>query len=280
VRFVAGSPLASGLDFGVPLLPAEVTELNARAANAEAIAGVIQRYAAAHADEFAGVYIDQEGGGGAVTTLWTGHLEEHAAAIRSAVRPNARIAFRMATFTHRDLRALQDRIGADWDWMRTLGIAPMGAGIDVIANRLEVDVSSANPGAAEIVMAHYGDAAAMMTVISDGTGAALIPRGTVKGRVLDSLGKPPGDLLAGQLILQWTSDGPGDCGGGDVGFGLAGDGSFELPCQAGGHTIIVQIGVPNADWKTLGSGHVIAAGNATVSVLIKLPGAWPAPNPG
>ncbi|HEV2005202.1 MAG TPA: hypothetical protein VGQ85_01190, partial [Candidatus Limnocylindrales bacterium] len=191
VRFVAGSPLASNRDFGVPLLPSEVTELNARAANADAIVGAIQRYAAAHADEFAGVYLDQEGGGGAVTTMWTGHLEEHAAAIRAMVRPDARIAFRAGTFTYRDLRALQDRIGADWDWMRASGIAPMGLGVNIIANRLEIDVSSANPDAAGLVASHYAVADGMLTVISDGTGAALLPRGTVKGRVVDSLGKPP-----------------------------------------------------------------------------------------
>ena len=115
----------------------------------------------------------------------------------------------------------------------------------------------------------------MITVESDGTGAALIPRGLVKGRVVDSLGKSPGKALEGQLDLSWTSDGPGDCGGGDIGFGVAADGTFEVPCQAGGHTIQVQIGVPDDGWKTLGEGHVIAVADSTVTLEIRLTTPWP-----
>jgi hypothetical protein len=278
VRFVAASPLASSAEFGVPLMPEERTELNARAANADAVVAVIQSYAGAHPDEFAGLYLDQENGGGAVTTLWTGHLDEHADAIRALVRPGARIAFRGATFSERDLNALQDRIWADVDWMRSESVAPQGGGVDVIANRVELEVSSSRPDAAALVSAHYPVAPGMLIVTSDGTGAVLIRAGTVRGRVVDVLGQPPGEILAGQLVLQWTSDGPGDCGRGDVGFGVLANGGFELPCQAGGHTIEIQIGVPNDGWRTIASGHVVAVADAVVGLEIRLAGLWPAPN--
>jgi hypothetical protein len=277
VRLVAASADASSLEFSIPLLPAEIAELNARAANADAVRDAIDAYTRAHPDEFAGLYLDQEHGGGAVTTLWTGHLDKHAAAIRALVRPGARIAFRQATFTYRDLRAFQDRISSDWDWMRGFEIAPMGVGVDMVGNRVELDVSSAATAAPAIVAAHYGNDAVMLTVVSDGTGAALIGRGTVRGRALDAEGKPPGDVLARELALQWTSDGPGDCGGGDIGYGLNGDGSFELPCQAGGHTIEVQIGVPDDGWRTIGSGHVIAVADGVVNLAIRLDVPWPSP---
>jgi hypothetical protein len=277
VRFVATSPVASTREFGVPLMPGEFAELNARAANADAVVAAIQSYAEAHPDEFAGLYLDQQNGG-AVTTLWTGHLDEHTAAIRALVRPGARVAFRGAKFTERDLNALQDRIWADVDWMRTESIVTLGGGVDIIANRVALDVSSTRPDAVALVAAHYPAAPGMLIVTSDGTGAALIREGTVRGRVVDALGRPPGEVLAGQLVLQWTSDGPGDCGRGDIGFGLRADGGFELPCQAGGHTIEVQIGVPNVGWRTIASGHVVAVADAVVGLEIRLDGLWPAPN--
>ena len=39
-----------------------------------------------------------------------------------------------------------------------------------------------------------------ISVVSDGTGAELIPRGNVKGQVLDSLGKEPGEAKANQRL--------------------------------------------------------------------------------
>jgi hypothetical protein len=177
-------------------------------------------------------------------------------------------------FADHDLLALQDRISGDWDWMRAFAIAPVGVWMDVSANHVEIDVSSANSEAASIIVAHYAMPAGMISVLSDGTGAALIPGGTVHGRVVDAIGKPPGDAVANDLNLGWTSDGPGDCGGGDIGYGVTGEGQFELPCQAGGHTIEVQISVPEDGWKAIASGHVIAIEGATVELVIRLDAPW------
>lgn len=275
VRSVAANPAASSVEFAIPMMPEEIAELNARGANADAVVGIVQAYAAEHADEFGGLYLDQAQGGGAVTSLWTAHLDQHAAAILTLVRPGARIAFRPARFTEAELNALQGRISTDWEWMRVVDIAWVGSGVDVIGNRVEIYLSSTRPDAAAIVAAHYAVPPGMLSVISDGTGAALIPRGTVRGRVLDQALQPPGAAFAGELILQWTSDGPGDCGGpGDIGFGVEPDGTFQVPCQAGGHTIMIQIGVPGVGWQTIASGHVVAVGDATVGLEIRLDGLW------
>ena len=273
IRAVAANPAASSRDFGVPLLPAELAELNARASNADAVLTTIQGYAAMHPDDFAGLYLDQQNGG-AVTTLWIADLEGHALAIRSLVRPGSRIAFGAARFSLVDLRALQLRVAADWAWMQPLGIAPLGVGANEKENRVEVEVSSANPNTAAIILEHYAAPVGMLVVESDGTGAALIPEGTVKGRVLDSRSKPPGSALASELTLAWTSDGPGDCDAG-AGDGVRANGRFELLCQAGGHTINVQVLVRGGPAKTIGSGHVIAIGHGTVGLEIRLDGPWP-----
>jgi hypothetical protein len=153
VRSVAADPASSSVDYAVPLMPAEIAELEARVANTEAVRDVIRRYADAHQDEFAGLYMDQENGG-AVTTLWTAHLDQHAAAIRALIHPGARIAFRAATFTADELEELHDRVSADWAWMREAGIAPQGLETDVIGNRVAIYVSSADPDAPEIVRSH------------------------------------------------------------------------------------------------------------------------------
>jgi hypothetical protein len=277
IRAVAANPAASSRDFGVPLLPAELAELNARATNTDAVLATIQAYTAMHPGEFAGLYLDQENGG-AVTTLWIANLEGHASAIRSLVRPGSRIAFGTARFSLVDLRALQDQIVADWDWMRPLGIAPMGVGANEMANRVEVEVSSANPNTAAIVLEHYAAPVGMLVVESDGTGAALVPEGLVKGRVLDSLGKPPGPALASELTIAWTSDGRGDCSAG-AGHGVGANGRFELPCQAGGHTIEVQILVREGPARALASGHVIAIAHGTVGLEIRLDDPWSSVTP-
>jgi hypothetical protein len=273
VRAVAANPLASSREYGVPLLPGELAELSRRAANLEAIRDVVVAYTEARPLEFAGMYIDNLNGR-ALTTMWTANVELHAAAIRSLVRPGAPVAFRSARFTYLDLRALQDRIEADRDWMRAQVIALLGVGVHVEANQVFLQVSSANPRAPEMLLARYAVPIGMISVESDGTGAALIPRGTVRGQVLDSLGKPPGEAVANELRLEWTSDGPGTCGGGDIGYGLTADGRFELPCQAGGHTILVQTMVGEQDWKTIGTGHLVAIGGGTIELAITLGQPW------
>jgi hypothetical protein len=273
VRAVAADPSASSRDFSVPLLPAEIAELNARAANADAISGAIQAYADLHPSDFGGMYVDQQNGG-AVTTLWTADLADHVAAIWRRVRPGSRIAFRLVTFNYRDLRALQDRIGSDWDWMRAFAIAPEGVGVDVIANHVEVDISSANANAAALIVAHYAAPAGIIAVMSDGTGAALLPWGTVRGRVLDSHGQPPGEAVADGLDLNWTSDGPGKCGGGDIGYGVGGSGGFELPCQVGDHTFEIQVPAATGGTKTIGSGRVVVLAGQIVELEIRLDKPW------
>lgn len=218
VRAVAANPAASSEEFGVPLLPAELAELNNRAANVDAIRDVVIGYTAAHSDEFAGIYLDQKNGG-LLTTMWTANVALHEAAIRALVRPGAPIAFRSATYPLSELRTLQDRISGDWNWMRSFAIAPVGVGVNEMENRVDVDVSSANGNAPALILAHYAVPAGMIAVASDGTGAALLPWGTVRGHVLDSLGKAPGAVADG-FYLHWTSGGPGSCGVGDMGYGV------------------------------------------------------------
>jgi hypothetical protein len=112
----------------------------------------------------------------------------------------------------------------------------------------------------------------MIRVESDGTGAYLLPGGTVSGRVLLADGRPPGvnDLM---LDSGAPDDPPGWCGGGDIGYGVGENGTFELPCKTGRRTILVRDWVPDegAEHPVVASIEVDVPADGNVDVLIELP---------
>jgi len=176
-----------------------------------------------------------------------------------------------------ELRTLQDRISGDWDWMRGFAMAPVGVGVNQVENRVEVDVSTVNGNASALILAHYAVPADMIVVQSDGTGAALLPWGTVRGRVLDSRGQPPGAAVTNDLILGWTSDGPGSCGVGDMGYGVGADGGFEVPCQVAAWTIQIQLpAVAGGSPRAIASGSVVVLAGQIAQLQIKVDRPWSA----
>lgn len=269
VRVVASDPAASSVEFGVPLLPDEIAELEARPRDGDAVRAAIQAYAELHLDEFAGWYLDRDRAG-ALTTMWTDHLDRHVLAIGALVHPAASVAFRSARFSLASLNALQERISADWDWMRGAGIAPLGVGINEIGNRVELDVSSTDPAAPFTVAAHYAAPLGMLEVRSDGTGAALVPIATVRGIVVTASGAAPGENT---YLVVTRGPGPGRCGGDvdEIAHGVGPDGRFQILCAAGSWTIAIQdapIGGPNG--IDLGHLDVLVPGGGVVDIIITL----------
>lgn len=236
VRQVAADPRADTA-FGFPLLPEEEQSLFARHDPAEAVQNVVLGYG--HVDEYGGLYIDNALGG-TVVVLWTGNIEAHAAAIRAQLPECHPVIFKRVRWSEMVLRNLQDRVSGDWDWFAAIPAAPQGVGANIFDNVVTVDVSSANPNAAAIILAHYAAPPGMLRVVSDGTGAALLPWGEVKGTVVTKDGRQPGPNSLS--VQQAPGDPPGSCGGGDIGFGVRPDGTFEYPCQIGTRTIQVSEG--------------------------------------
>ena len=265
VRAVADDPRASNDAYGVPVYPEEFEDAQRRFAESQDVVPIIQRYAGAHRDEFGGLYIDEASHVG-VVSLWTDHLAEHAGAIRKAVGPDARVAFGQVRFAESQLRVLQDRISADWqaDWVTEIPAAFQGVGVDIQTSQVTVDISSANPDAVAIIEAHY-DLGHQLRVESDDTGVALLPWGTVTGRV-----RGIADLRAWNLSLNWESRDSGECGGGDMGFGVNDKGQFELPCQIGTWTIIVVDSSSDDSVRELGRGTVEVLADKTVTLDIHL----------
>lgn len=231
IRTVARDPAASN-EFGVPLLPAEVADIRRRGANADRVVPIVQRYAAEHPAAFGGLWIDQEHGG-IVTVLFTQDAELHGRELAGRLAGVGVVAIRSARYSESELRALQDRIVADEAWFKTIPAQLRGVGVDVTKNAVEIDISTANPRITELIVARLGIPADAVVVNSDGTGVALEPWGTIRGRIVDV---PP--KIFSELTLQYTSDRAGaECGKGDVGIGPNADGTFELPCQGGHWTI-------------------------------------------
>lgn len=275
IREVAADPSASAA-FGTPLLPSEEETLFARNGLPDPVRAVLDEYG--HTAEFGGLYIDNEQI--RVVTLWTTDPAVHEAAIRPLLPACHPVAFLQVTWSEDELRSWQDRIAADTDWATEIPAAIVSIGADIVENVVTVGVSSANPAAADLIVAHYDAPAGMIRVDSDGTGAHLLPGGTVVGRVVMADGSPPGpnDLM---VDAGSPDDPPGWCGGpGDIGYGVREDGRFEYPCKAGRRTILVR------DWvATEGGQHPVVASvvvdvpaDGTVEVELRLPeGFEPAP---
>jgi hypothetical protein len=110
----------------------------------------------------------------------------------------------------------------------------------------------------------------MLIVVSDGTGAALIPIATIRGVVVTAEGGAPGDNT---FLVVTRGPGPGHCGGDvdEMAHGVGAAGAFEILCAAGTWTIAIQdapIAAPNG--VDLGHVDVVVPQGGVLNVLITL----------
>ena len=268
VEQVAAAPRATTFTLDFPMLPEEDAEFTRRQVDFGTVAAAVKAYAQTVPEAFGGVYIDQPRH--VVVALWTATPEVHRIRILERLGGWAPLEARQVRHTEQELNDLVDRIGSDWDWMKGAGALPLSAGTEIIDNLVSLQVSSANPAIGAQILLHYGVGPDILRVDSDGSGVFLLPRGTIEGTVVMADGKPvPG---RNELMLQWEADGPGECGVGDMGYGV-GTGRFELPCSPGGWTILVMAPVPDG-WEEVGRGHVVVPPGGIVQLRIRLePGA-------
>jgi hypothetical protein len=261
-------PNASNLDYGLPVYPDEAIKLQADLDEQNELIPIVVGYAQAHSDESGGVYIDRDKHNGMVTSLWTDHLPEHAAALAKLLDGRVTLVLKVR-YSEAELRALADKVFEDRDWMEAIPARMQSIGAGTIENAVLMDVSSAEPTAVQQIEDHYG-LGDKLVVTSDGTGEVFIPYGTVKGKIRTADGKIPKSV--DELFLGYDYDPaiPGECGGGDIGYGFKADGTFEYPCKAGVRTITVTGHNAKGGNVEVGRAKVTVIAGETVRVTIRV----------
>jgi hypothetical protein len=260
-------PAASSDPFGVPVYPDEATKLYADLADQDATVPIVVDYASGHRNESGGVYIDRDVHPAMVTSLWTAHLSEHAAALAALLHGHP-TAVRLVRYTQIELEAFRDRVETDLDWMERIPARMQSLGIGIVENVVTMDVSSAEPTAIRQIEEHYG-LGDQLVVTSDGTGAVFLPWGTVKVTLRTADGKIP--RAPGDLNIDYDYDPavPGHCGDG-VGYGIADNGTVRFPCQAGARALVITGLNAKGGNVEVGRKTVTVVAGKTVSITIRV----------
>jgi hypothetical protein len=116
----------------------------------EEVVAALQAYGAEHADEFGGLYVEDQSRASFVM-LFTDRLEEHAAAL-AEIWP--RVTVRGVRFTEAALTEVLE--GFDLQAMAADGIEPLSAGLDTINNRVTLDLKSDDPTLEARLELRYG----------------------------------------------------------------------------------------------------------------------------
>jgi hypothetical protein len=199
LRSVAENPASAAgqREFGVPLLPAEVMELKARARNTVQVFSTVETYGERHPEDWAGLYVDN-GGSGAVVAQFSGRVADHRSAILALVGPLARVEVVPVRWSTATLSRAADEIRAQRQWFQTIDASLVWAEVNERDNRVDVSLSSTNPEAvARTVERFRGDG--WLRAVSDGIGEWTA--GT--GQLVVTLTDPLGRTLAGTDDEQW-----------------------------------------------------------------------------
>jgi hypothetical protein len=261
-------PAASNLDFGLPVYPDEAIKLQADLDEQNELIPIVVGYASRHPDESGGVYIDRDQHVGMVTSLWTDHLPEHAAALATLLDGRVTLVLKVR-YSEAELRALEETVFADMDWMEAIPARMQSLGVGTIENAIMMDVSSAEPTAIQQIADHYG-LGDKLVVTSDGTGVVFIPYGIVKGKIRTADGKIPKSVNELMLGHDYDPAIPGQCGGGDIGYGVTADGAFEYPCQAGVRVLTITGHDAKGGNVEVGRKTVTVIAGQTVRVTIRV----------
>ncbi len=110
-------------------------------------------YGAQHADQFGGLYIDNNAGG-VVVMLFTAALERHQQAVAALAPAGVRVQIRVCRFTEAELTALMDELVADAELSGQL--EEIGIGLDTINNVVILEAKSNDAGLKERLEARFG----------------------------------------------------------------------------------------------------------------------------
>lgn len=156
VRELASDPgAAPSRMYGFPMTPDEDRLVEQRAADMDAVAEVVRKYGAEHADEWAGLYLETPTGS-VVVAQFTGSLDVHRAELRGLLHPNARLELHQVRWTSAALKELKDRVRAEESWFDTIETRLNSLGVDVRANRLKIGIRTNRDDVVPLIAARFG----------------------------------------------------------------------------------------------------------------------------
>lgn len=119
---------------------------------------VVRDYVANEArDVFAGDYVEWCRGGGIVHVGFARDASKHLSELRRRAGPEARIDVFEATSSQLELEALRDRVHADWDDLKRLGVPITTLSTSPKDNTVEVGLADPSERAKQILRQRYGD---------------------------------------------------------------------------------------------------------------------------
>lgn len=267
VRQVATNPHATADVLGIPLLPAEVADLRARAADRSRLWSTVEAYGKQHPAEWAGMYLD-EAGGGDIITWFTQHVPGHEAALRRLTGPFARLRVEQATRTLADLQARVEQIEGEGAWFAAAGAPLSFAEVSEPENMVLAYVSSSDPNAPAAILAHFGGAG-WLRVVSDGIGEWTGGTGTLRVIVVDETGAPVAPREDEEWHCRIRPDVPSAWTGGPGVVGRDGVCAFSGPVGATGYEITI-VRIDGTAEQVLGHGRGVVARDRTTDVTITM----------
>jgi hypothetical protein len=264
---VASNPLATTDVLGIPLLPAEVADLRARGADRDKLWSTVQSYGEQHPDTWAGMYLD-EAGGGDVVTWFTKDVAMHEAAIRGLTGPFARVRVEPAARTLADLHGKADRIESERAWFTAAGAPLSFAEVSQPDNDVIAYVSSADPHVASTITSHFGGEG-WLKVVSDGLGQWTGGTGDLRIQLVD----PAGDAVGPKGDDEWhckvKPDDPAAWSGGPGVAGPNGICTFSDPLGATGYDVTV-VRLSGLDEQVIGRSRVTVVKDRTTDITIRV----------
>jgi hypothetical protein len=176
--------------YGFPITQLELTALESRARSMSAVKAAIEAYAANHLDSWAGMYVAP--GTSTVVARFVGDVLPHKSALAALLHPAASIEIVTADWSLNELEELRSRMHKEEAWFRSVDSELKGLGVDVMTNRLDVEVGSDRPNIADLVARHF-DAVGRIAV-HQGRGPWLGARGDLTVVVHDGNGNPVPNL--------------------------------------------------------------------------------------
>lgn len=140
--------------YGIPLTAAELEQLERQQREGDATIAAVERYAQTVPDAWAGLYIDTATR--EVVAHFKRPIESHAEALEPLTSANAPLRLVGVEWGLVELERFRETVHSDLDWLTEVDATVQGLHVDLLGNRVELEVQSTRPDIGDVIRAHYG----------------------------------------------------------------------------------------------------------------------------